>query len=145
MMRAVIPNANFFQNMNICGNSFFQAHPIQSITFFESPDVLSYLPFSPTIQLHVRKTDFSREKHGLMSQGFSNFFCSRPQKLFLKIWRPSKNLATRYMCKIHSKKALFRAFLIKKSQIQNLATPFCNLATLKRVATPSLRTAALTE
>ena len=23
-------------------------------------------------------------------QGFSNFFCWRPQKLFLKIWRPSK-------------------------------------------------------
>jgi hypothetical protein len=73
-------------------------------------------------------------------QGFSNFFGWQPPFLFLEILRQSR-------CKISQKRAflweLFGKIDFKNSQFHRLATLFWKLATLKRVATPSLRTAGL--
>ncbi len=72
--------------------------------------------------------------------GSQTFLVGDPPNLFLEILRPSR-------CKISHKRAfiweLFGKIDFKKSMFHSLVILFWKLATLKRVATPSLRTAAL--
>ncbi len=101
------------------------------------------------VSRHTSGARFSLMKAGntyRLGQGFSNFFCWRPKNLSEKsrdpqeILRPSKCVITKL---VSSMFGLFAVLYTKFFFFSNLATLFEHLATLKRVATPRLRTAGL--
>ncbi len=131
----------------------FKVSDSWSSKFNKSVNQVKYCSFnickSNLIGSKMMVSSMLRTEIGLITvtQGFSNFFGWRPLNLSEKSRDPQGILRPSKCEKYHVKTLIFAMFYAMQVNfffVSNLATLFWQLATLKRFATPSLRTTAVT-